>query len=139
MNYLDASVVVTFLTLEPESENVKTWLAGCSPGQLAISAWVDTEYLSAIATKTRTGAISSAAAAAAEARFWRLRAQITVVEFRPVFFADAGRYLALRTTSLRAGDALHLAVAASVSATLCTRDRRFAEAATQLGRPVEIV
>lgn len=137
--YLDASVVVTFLTLEAETGRVKDWLVGRPPEDLAISAWVGTEFLSALATKARLGVLSPEAASGAEARFMRLQDRVASVDFRPTMFADAGRFLSLRTTSLRAGDALHLAVAASASATLCTRERRFAEAATLLGRPVELI
>jgi uncharacterized protein len=40
---------------------------------------------------------------------------------------------------LRAADALHLAVVAAHGMTLCTRDRKLADAATDLGIPVEFL
>lgn len=139
MLYLDTSVVVTFLTPEPSSQDTKEWITAHQNGGIAISDWVGTEFLSALAIKTRSGALTSANAMHAEKLFVKWRKQLVTVDFRTHFFADAGRYLAPRNTSLRAGDALHLAIAAAHSATLCTRDRGFAEAATQIGHAVELV
>lgn len=48
------------------------------------------------------------------------------------------RWCMTRQISLRSGDALHLAVAAAHRATLCTLDKRQAEAASTLGVAFEL-
>ena len=40
---------------------------------------------------------------------------------------------------LRAGDALHVAIAAEAGATICTTDKRLASAATEVGVTVEFI
>lgn len=51
-------------------------------------------------------------------------------------FRTAARFLDNHTLGLRASDALHLAICADVGATMCTLDRRMAEAAPVLGVPI---
>ena len=48
-------------------------------------------------------------------------------------FAAAGRFAERFNLGLRAADALHIAIAAGHGATICTLDRRLAEAASALG------
>jgi hypothetical protein len=57
----------------------------------------------------------------------------------PSHFQVAAHYADRHDLTLRAADALHLAVCAAHGATLVTLDRRFAEAALQLGVAVEAV
>jgi uncharacterized protein len=54
-------------------------------------------------------------------------------------FQTAARFADQSELGLRAGDALHVAVAAELGATLCTLDKRLAEAAVALGVSAEIV
>lgn len=139
MLYLDTSIVVTLFTFEPATAATKDWVDRQDADDFAISEWVATEFFSALGTKVRIKAISPEAAAGAEMRFARYRDQFSIVDFHNRYFLDAGRYLMSRMTTLRANDALHLAIAAGSSATLCTRDRRFADAAAAIGHPVELI
>jgi uncharacterized protein len=51
-------------------------------------------------------------------------------------FRVAARLADQSELNLRAGDALHLAICANHGASLCTLDRRLAEAAPRVGVPV---
>ncbi len=138
MLYLDTSVVLPLFVNEDVSAAVKKW-AAAQRATMTVSEWVNTEFVSALALKVRTGVMSNSDRSRATGLFDEQRSGFRTLSFESRFFVDARNFIADYNTGLRASDALHLAIAASVSATLCTRDRRFAEAATQLGRPVEII
>jgi predicted nucleic acid-binding protein len=54
-------------------------------------------------------------------------------------FQTAGWFADQSGLGLRAGDALHVAVAAELGATICTLDKRLADAAVALGVSAEMV
>jgi len=54
-------------------------------------------------------------------------------------FRAAARFADQHTLGLRAGDALHLAVASEHGATVHTLDRRLAEAGPALGVPTQLL
>jgi hypothetical protein len=58
---------------------------------------------------------------------------LTVLPVSPLHFHTAARFADQHELGLRAGDALHLAVCAEHGATLCTLDRRLAQAGATLG------
>lgn len=114
------------------------WLQAQSADDLAISDWVITEISSALALKVRTGALQLDHRAAALSLFNRLLADtLTVHPVHAGHFRAAARFADRQELGLRAGDALHLAVAAELGCTLATLDRRLAAAGPQLGLPVE--
>lgn len=132
--YLDTSLLVTLLTREPRSDDVEAWMRRQTPADFALSAWVSAEFSSAISIKSRTGAISEAARSVTLANFRQLRSSISRIY--PV--ADAhleltARFCDFAESGLRAGDALHLAIAQEHGATVCTRDRGMAAAGLTLG------
>lgn len=134
MLYLDTSLLVAALTHEAASGRVQTWLAEQPPEALYISDWVMTEFSSALSIKLRTGQIAAAHRAASLALFTRLRHEsFTILPITATHFRTAARFVDQHDLGLRAGDALHLALAQEHGADLCTLDRRMAEAGTALG------
>ena len=132
--YVDTSVLVAALTREIPTARVQAWLGLQRSGSLLLSEWVVTEFSAALSVKVRTGDIDSHFRTAALARFHRLT--FTALEIVPIVrehFRTAARFADHYALGLRAGDALHLAVAAERSATLVTIDRRLAAAAAGLG------
>jgi predicted nucleic acid-binding protein len=134
MLYLDTSLLVAALTNEPDTERMQGWLGRHAEGDLAISDWVATEFSSALSIKLRAGHIEPAHRADALAMFARLCADnFLVVPVSRLQFRAAARFADQHQLSLRAGDALHLAVCADHGATLCTLDRRLSDAGPALG------
>ncbi len=128
------------MTHEVASERTRFWLDNQTPGDLVISDWVVTEVSSALAIKLRTGAINLTQRADALAAFDQLIKRVfRRLRLAPEHFAAAARLADQFTLALRAGDALHLAVAMDHAATLCTLDRRLATAAGAIGARVELI
>jgi predicted nucleic acid-binding protein len=132
--YLDTSVLVAALTDEAATARVQRWLGEREPDELAISQWVATEFSSALSIKLRSGEIGPDDRAAALAAFVRLSLEsfadlsISADQFR----AAAG-FANQHKLGLRAGDALHMAIAADYGATIVTLDKQLAQAALALG------
>jgi hypothetical protein len=132
--YLDTSVLIAVFTPEAESGRVEAWMRSQAREQFAVSDWVVTEFSAALSVKLRRTQIALAHQGAALARFSQFctdNAPVLPVS-REHFRAAAGfadRY----AIGLRAGDALHLAIAAQHGASLCTLDHRLGEAGPHLG------
>lgn len=140
MFYLDTSLVVASLYNEAATAGVQTWLADQDPDRLLIGEWTITEFSSASAIKLRTGQIDNGHRAAALAMFNQLVAQsFTVLPVKGIHFRTAAKFADLHALSLRAGDALHLAVASESGATICTLDHRMANAGPELGIPTKLL
>lgn len=140
MIYVDTSALVPVFIREPKSEAVIGWLEA-SGERLAISEWSLVEFASAAAIKVRTGQATASLAKQATARvheFARKHCMVAVPgrdEFR-----RAAELASDGTLKLRAGDALHLAIAASLNARgiLCL-DEAMIESAKSLGMSVVTV
>ena len=134
MHYLDTSVLVAALTNEARTGAIQRWLAAQGPGSLAISEWVITEFSAALSMKLRQASIEPTHRvetlrvfnALVEESFHVLAAGTT--EFRV-----AARFADQYKTGLRAGDALHLAIASGHGIDVVTLDRKLAKAARSLG------
>src|SRR5260370_34069260 len=134
MLYLDTSLLVSAFAREPQTARIQHWLREQDSNELPISAWVSAEFSSALSIKLRTGDIGLAARAEALALFSRFCAiTFTILPVSRTDFRMAARLPDQHTLGLRAGDALHLAVAAEHGATLCTLDRPLSEATAILG------
>ena len=132
--------MVASITLEAATDRMQRWLTAQPAGTLLISDWVRTEVSSALSLKVRTGILDPIERLAAAATFrQQIDHSFIVLPVTGADFQSAARYADRHDLGLRAGDALHLAIAAFHGATLLTLDRRLHAAALALGYAVETV
>lgn len=134
MQYVDTSILVAALFNEVHTDEAQHWLSRQRAGQLAISDWVITEFSAALSVKLRTGQIEPAHRSEALAVFTRLTEEsFDTLPASRADFRTAARFADQHLAGLRAGDALHLAIAANHGLGLHTLDKRLAEAGQSLG------
>jgi predicted nucleic acid-binding protein len=139
MIYFDTSFVLPLILREPTSDHVEAFLEKHQGEAFVISHWTRLEVSSALAKQVRMRKLPTTIAKEMEVEFDNIVAEaFSVLLPLAEDFAVAGRYLQHHESGLRAGDALHLAVAANnhVNA-LYTLDNTLLNAGTQLGLPVK--
>lgn len=99
-----------------------------------------TEFAAALSVKLRTAAIGEPVRAAITGQFGLLRQQaLRTLPVSSSHFHMAAQYAERSHLGLRAGDALHVAIAAETGAAICTTDKRLANAAAAVGVMAELV
>ena len=135
--YLDTSVLIPTLVQEAASQAVKAYL-GRRPERL-ISDFGAVEVASVLSrlVRTRLLGVTEAVARLTDFEAWRaattLQADVHAADVRLAY-----TYVRRFELALRAPDALHLAIANRLRATLATLDRRMERAASELGIAVEV-
>jgi uncharacterized protein len=131
--YLDPSVVLPTLVKEPASATVDAFMSTVEQ-ELLVSDFAAAEVASALSRLVRMGRLQANDGAACLTDFdvWRA-AMTTVAEIHASDVRVAGVYVRRFDLGLRAPDALHLAIARRLDATLVTLDRRLASAAREMG------
>lgn len=133
MIYLDTSVLGAIFFREPGAAGLVARLESQRKETLMISAWTLTEMASVGRIKLRTGAIDAEMCRKALGNFQRFASMhLGTAEIEPADFRTAA-VLIESPTPLRAGDALHLAVARRLGARLASLDRRLCVATDVLG------
>jgi len=137
MVYLDTSALVPMFLREPKTDAVLAWLE--SAGEpVAVSDWTLVEFASAASMKIRAGSVTAKGArdATDRARAF-VRTHCTVATPGQQEFERATELAGDSTAGLRAGDALHLAIAEGLNAgTLLCLDEAMAQGARALGMKV---
>jgi predicted nucleic acid-binding protein len=138
MCYFDTSFLTPLIREEKTSSRVARFIAGLPTGELAISEWTEVEVASLLARHVWMGAIRSDEAREADALFENIvRQSFVVLSPGSGDYILARHYLHNYETGLRAGDALHLAIAGNHKAdAIYSLDRTMIKAGKILDLPV---
>ncbi|MBI5329146.1 MAG: type II toxin-antitoxin system VapC family toxin [Betaproteobacteria bacterium] len=137
---MDTSVLVAAHTREPHTAPAQAWLSE-NTDELILTTWTLVECDSALAIKRRRGELDEAAQIAAS-----IDIEAFAARHAPLFIPTEADYQRARefcrqaASGLRAGDALHLAVALRLEAShLATLDQVLAANAIQQGLAVALI
>ncbi len=137
MLYFDTSFLAPLLLNEASSSKIESFFAKCSAGELSISHWTRVEFASLIAREVRRGGLAEGDARKVIGQFDELvDASFQVLVPVAADYELAKAYIQHFESKLRAGDALHLAIARNHAATmLYTLDQGLLDAAKLLRVP----
>lgn len=138
MLYFDTSFLVPLFLREQTSTRIEHAFAELAGQDLAISHWTRVEFSSLLAREVRMGSLPAAVAFEVDKEFESVaRASFSVL--LPVMkdFDLAKDYLVHHRSALRAGDALHLAIARNHgSERIYSLDNTLLKAGRSLGLPM---
>lgn len=132
MFYLDASIIVASVIREARTADVQDWWEA-QRSDITFSAWTLTESISALSLRLRNGSITAAERQNAVGFIRRIPNSYQRVSISEAHFLTAMRYTDQHELGLRAGDALHVAIAADFQHVVVTLDKKMADAANRLG------
>jgi hypothetical protein len=134
--YLDANIIVALLIPDALADRTEA-LMSRRGAALIVSDFAATEFAAVIARKVRIGALSREQAQSTFGEFdaW-VDGKCQRAEVANVDCTSAEAMLRRLDLPLMAPDAIHIAIAQRVGATLVTFDQRMAAAARALGRAV---
>jgi uncharacterized protein len=135
--YLDTSFLAPFYIQEATSALVETILLNIPTDKLAISDWTTVEFTSLVSRRVRMNELNLEQMEAVIHSFQEDSSQsYTVFRVTTADFILASEFIQQWETGLRAGDALHLAIARNHSIeNLLSLDRKLIDAARQLNIP----
>jgi len=135
--YLDTSFLVPYFIPEKASRAVDKFLSSVKAEELAISQWTRAEFVSALGIKIRTQRFSEDAARRVLTAFDEITGQyFTVIQIMERDYLLAAEFLLQWSLGLRAGDALHLALAKNHGAKrIYGLDKTLIKAASRLRIP----
>jgi predicted nucleic acid-binding protein len=134
MAYLDTSALVALLVDERSAQEVVDWFSGTTDEHVWISRWTVTELASALSLKVRTRQITDELGREAWNAFSDLvRPSLQLSPVLDEDFEAAARLLHRLDLGLRAGDALHVAIALRLRQPVLTLDVRMRAAVVALG------
>lgn len=138
MFYLDASFIGAVFLPEARSEEAAAWLRDRDDAELHVSDWLALEFAGAIARRVRMGSLSAQQADLVVEVFRQWQGETCrIIEPDAADYAFAAAAVLKYETALRAGDALHLAIARNNgNLTTVTLDRGMTRAAAMLGLSV---
>lgn len=133
MLYLDTAVILSLFVGEPMSAEVGDWVASRRQ-PLACSDWGLSECASALGIRLRRGELNADSAASAyRAIATFANESCELISCASHHQAEAQRLLTRFDLPLRAGDALHLAMAQHMRTTLVTCDKQLLAVAKTIG------
>ncbi len=133
MVYVDTSVLVAYLVPETYSAQAEAALRDPAHYPLALSAWTETELHSALGIKCRTGQLSETDMQSVLLKYLELKPRFVRIEVTSGDYPAATELLKTWQTGLRAGDALHLAIAQRTGCLILSLDDRLVKAGVQAG------
>lgn len=138
MRYFDTSFLAPLVLPEAASESVAEFVMTLPEDELAVSRWTLVEFASLLARKVRTRELDMAEAHEAKTHFEKIvEKSFTVLLPNGADYDQARNWLGQFNTSLKAADALHLAIAMNRGAEMTySLDKLMIKAGKTLGLPV---
>ncbi len=140
MFYFDTSFLIPLLLPEETSDRIEHFFHQLPvEAELVVSQWTRVEFASVLSRLVRMGELKRDIAMLCSARFSTLLAENLQIVLPGIADFDLCRELLARfDNSLRAGDALHLAIASNLAVkTIFTLDNGMLKDGRRLGLPVE--
>jgi len=140
MFYFDTSLLIPLLLPEEASDRMELFFHQLSPGaELVVSQWTRVEFASVLSRLVRMGELKRDIATLCSERFSTLLTESLQVVLPGIADFDLCReFLARFNNSLRAGDALHLAITSNLAVeTIFTLDNGMLKDGRLLGLPVD--
>lgn len=140
-SYLDSCVLLSLFLGDSGYDASEQWLLNQGGEAVWISHWVLLEFAGVVAVCVRRGQLSAEQARLIESEFECFRQQrLRLLEPRGRDFLQARQWLQQsHGLPLRAGDALHLALAKRHQCTVTSADRQLVRCAQALDLPVQLI
>ncbi|HEU5018748.1 MAG TPA: type II toxin-antitoxin system VapC family toxin [Pseudolabrys sp.] len=140
MLYFDTSFLIPLVLEEPTSAQIEQFMQSRADDELGASHWTRAEISSALARTVRMGLLDEDSALEADSKLDEvLSNSFTLLLPDLEDFELCKRYLSHYESGLRAGDALHLAIANNRGATaIYSLDKKLSEAGRRFGLRVNV-